>query len=249
MRILLADDNETNRMLARTILAGEGYAVDEAVTGAEAVEFAHARNYDLILMDVSMPDMDGLTATRAIRQFGDRAGRVPVLAMTAHAMAGDRERCLAAGMDDYIAKPVNRTVLLAAIGRWLAARPRPVNPGDGGDPAAQGPLDDAAFSRLTADLGGALLPDVVGGFIADARGHGLHIGRAMGESSLSALEAEASALAELAETFGARHLRHCAAALADAARLGQADAARALAASVTHLTDEAIEAMMAKLSG
>jgi two-component system sensor histidine kinase/response regulator len=249
MRILLADDNETNRLLARTILREEGFTVDEALTGTEAVDAARERAYDLILMDVSMPDMDGLTATRTIRQFTGKAGSVPILAMTAHAMPGDRERCLAAGMDDHIPKPLNRAGLLASVGRWLAARPKPVNYGDGAAGASQGPLDEAAFTRLTGDLGGALLPDLIGSFIAESRARGIKVVRAANEGWLETLEAEAQALADVADTFGARHLRHCAGKIADAARAGEGETARILAASVNQLTDEAVETMMTRLSG
>jgi CheY-like chemotaxis protein len=249
MRILLADDNETNRLVARTILLSEGFSVDEALTGAEAVDAARVHSYDLILMDVSMPDMDGLAATRAIRQMAGKMGSVPILAMTAHAMPGDRERCLAAGMDDHIAKPVNRASLLASVSRWLAARPKPVNPGDGTAESLQGPLDEAAFARLTGDLGGTLLPDLIGSFIAESRARGIKVVRAANEGWLDQLEAEAQALADVSETFGARHLRHCAGKIADAARAGEGETARVLSASVSQLTDEAVEVMMTRLSG
>ncbi len=249
MRILLADDNDTNRLLARTILVDEGFLVDEALTGATALDAAARMAYDLILMDVSMPEMDGLTATRAIRKLPGRAGSVPILAMTAHAMPGDRERCLAAGMDDHIAKPVNRTGLMSQIGRWLAARPKPVNSGEGADSAALDPIDEDTFRRLTGDLDGGLLPDLIGSFIAEARARSMKIGRAAAETNLAALDNESQGLADLAETFGARHLRHCASGITAAVRVGDADTARTLAASVNNLTDEAVEALMTRLSG
>jgi two-component system, sensor histidine kinase and response regulator len=229
MRILLADDNDTNRLLARTILVDEGFLVDEALTGATALDAAARMAYDLILMDVSMPEMDGLTATRAIRKLPGRAGSVPILAMTAHAMPGDRERCLAAGMDDHIAKPVNS--------------------GEGADSAALDPIDEDTFRRLTGDLDGGLLPDLIGSFIAEARARSMKIGRAAAETNLAALDNESQGLADLAETFGARHLRHCASGITAAVRVGDADTARTLAASVNNLTDEAVEALMTRLSG
>ena len=120
MRILLADDNDTNRLLARTILVDEGFLVDEALTGATALDAAARMAYDLILMDVSMPEMDGLTATRAIRKLPGRAGSVPILAMTAHAMPGDREKCVEAGCHDYLCKPVDARALIAAIRHAIA---------------------------------------------------------------------------------------------------------------------------------
>jgi len=247
MHILLADDNETNRLVASTILLEEGFRVHEVTNGRAALEAAGSGAYDLILMDVSMPEMDGLAAARAIRKLPGKGGAIPILAMTAHAMPGDRERCIAAGMDDHIAKPVNRAVLLTAMGRWLAVRPKPVNSGDS-TPAASGPLDEAAFARLAADIGAALLPDLIGSFIAEARGRGMKIARAAGAGDMTLLRTEAQALAEVADTFGARHLRHCAAGIADAAAANDAATAVALSGSINQITDEAVEALMAKFS-
>ena len=248
MHILLADDNETNRMVASTILVEQGFNVHEVSNGRAALEAATARAYDLILMDVSMPEMDGLTAARLIRKLAGKLGAIPILAMTAHAMPGDRERCIAAGMDDHIAKPVNRAMLLTAIGRWLAVRPKPVNSGDSMAPASR-PLDENAFARLAADVGAALLPDLIGSFIAEVRGRGMKISRAAGNADMPILRVEAQALAEVAETFGARHLNHRAAAIADAAAVADAATAVALTGSINQITDEAVEALMAKFSG
>ena len=106
-RILVVEDNAVNQMLALRLLQKQGHTVTVAGTGLEAIEKAAAGNFDLILMDVQMPEMDGLQATAAIRQAEAGTGvHVPILAMTAHAMSGDRDRCLAAGMDGYLSKPV-----------------------------------------------------------------------------------------------------------------------------------------------
>jgi PAS domain S-box-containing protein len=117
-RLLLAEDNAINREVALELLHGAGLEVDTAENGSEAVEKCRATAYDLILMDMRMPEMDGLTATRAIRELPDR-NEVPILAMTANAFAEDRQTCLAAGMDDFIPKPVNPEVLFAALLKWL----------------------------------------------------------------------------------------------------------------------------------
>ncbi len=120
-RILLAEDEALNREIATSLLEDLELAVDTAEDGAEAVRLAGERDYDLILMDMQMPGLDGLAATRAIRA---RPGgeRIPILAMTANAFAEDRARCLAAGMDDFIAKPVDPDMLFATLRRWLAGR-------------------------------------------------------------------------------------------------------------------------------
>lgn len=109
LRVLLAEDNATNRLLAVTLLEKAGHSVDTAANGQEALDALETRPFDVVLMDVQMPEMDGFEATARIRALErERAdGRhIPIVAMTAHAMKGDRERCLSAGMDDYIAKPI-----------------------------------------------------------------------------------------------------------------------------------------------
>lgn len=120
LAVLLAEDNIVNQRLATRLLEKEGYEVSTAANGREALEAIARGAFDLVLMDVQMPDMDGFEATRAIRA-GERSlgGHLPIIAMTAHVMKGDRERCLDAGMDAYVAKPVQREVLLATIDRVL----------------------------------------------------------------------------------------------------------------------------------
>ena len=126
LRILIAEDNLVNQKVARKLLSQLGYEADVAGNGLEATEAAATKTYDVILMDVQMPKMDGLEATRRIRA-GDGPGRgVRIVAMTANALAGDREMCLAAGMDDYVSKPIRPAELAAALAATpsaLAATP------------------------------------------------------------------------------------------------------------------------------
>jgi len=121
--ILLAEDNPVNRKLAERILTRLGYKVDAAVDGVEAIALARANRYDAILMDIQMPHVDGFAATAAIRALPDNAGKfVPIIAMTANAMQGDRERCIEAGMDDYIAKPFTQQQLRDVLGHWYQSK-------------------------------------------------------------------------------------------------------------------------------
>ncbi|MEW6729758.1 MAG: response regulator [Acidobacteriota bacterium] len=119
LRILLAEDNPVNQELAKVILKNRHHQVTVAINGHEALELWRKEKFDLILMDVQMPEMDGLTATAAIREKEQLSGQhIKIIAMTAHAMKGARERCLAAGMDGYIAKPILPEQLLAIVEGW-----------------------------------------------------------------------------------------------------------------------------------
>ncbi len=122
LRILLADDNPLNCRLAVLMLEKAGHVIDVVEDGAAAIEAVRAEPYDLVLMDVQMPEVDGLEATRRIRQLPIAQAGVPVIAITANAMAGDDQRCLAAGMNDYITKPIDRARLLSTVARWGHAR-------------------------------------------------------------------------------------------------------------------------------
>jgi CheY-like chemotaxis protein len=116
LRILLAEDNAVNQLLATRLLEKQGHHVATVGNGRAALERLEKETFDLILMDIQMPEMDGFEATAAIRKQEESTGKhLPIVAMTAHAMEGDRERCLAAGMDGYIAKPVRAKDLIDAI--------------------------------------------------------------------------------------------------------------------------------------
>jgi CheY-like chemotaxis protein len=119
MRILLAEDNVVNQRVALRILEKAGHSVVLARNGVEAVEKFNGQKFDLVLMDVQMPEMSGIEATARIREMG--AGlRTPIIALTAHAMSGDQQRCLDAGMDDYLAKPIQASTLLALVNKYRA---------------------------------------------------------------------------------------------------------------------------------
>jgi CheY-like chemotaxis protein len=127
LRVLVAEDSPVNQLLAVRLLEKRGHVVEVAGTGTGALDALERQPFDLVLMDVQMPEMDGLEATVAIRERERASGgrRVPIVAMTANAMVGDKERCLEAGMDGYLSKPIQVASLFAAIERLV---PGPAEP-------------------------------------------------------------------------------------------------------------------------
>ncbi len=123
LSILVVEDNQVNQLLATVLLGKAGHRVDIAANGLEALDAVRRRAYDIILMDVQMPEMDGIEATRRIRAMAGPASRVPIIAMTANAMKGDRERLLAAGMTDYVSKPIDKAQLFQAIAACIGGMP------------------------------------------------------------------------------------------------------------------------------
>ena len=229
LRILLAEDNLVNQRLAIRLLEKQGHAVVVAHNGLEAVEALAKQGFDLVLMDVQMPVMDGMEATERIRAAEERTGRrTPIIALTAHAMKGDRERCLAAGMDGYLAKPIQSaelTRVLAEVGggtvaaapaEKVAARPAP------------GVFDqDAALARLDGDRD--LLRDVAGMFLSDSPDMVRAVRSAVAAHDARALQVSAHALKGSASTFSAAGLVEAAWALEQMGRRGDlSDAGAAL---------------------
>ncbi len=146
LRLLLAEDNAVNRKFATLLLEKMGHRLTVAVNGREAVEMMKAQSFDVILMDVQMPEMDGLEATGAIRALEKTTGdHIPIIAMTAEALKGDRERCLDAGCDDYLTKPIRSEELAGALERWGKGR---------GESLAEGPESATPASVPTKSHGG-----------------------------------------------------------------------------------------------
>jgi PAS domain S-box-containing protein len=151
LRILLAEDNAFNQRFALALLTKAGHHIDTAQNGLEAVEAVTRRDYDVVLMDVQMPEVDGVEATRRIRALPPPRNRIPIIALTAHAMAGAKEDCLAAGMDDYVSKPIQPDLLMRKLEEIADIRsPPPAHDRRDGDGAlsASAPAPDLDPERL-----------------------------------------------------------------------------------------------------
>ena len=166
VRVLLAEDNPVNQLVARTFLEKQGHSVVVAHNGREALARAQAERFDVILMDVQMPEMDGLQVTHAIRQLELVSGaHVPIVGVTAHAMKGDRERCLEAGMDDYVSKPIRPAALYAAMEAAMAQQPTPAHE-DEAQPPAQVLDEQGLIEVVLSDP--QLLKELAGLFVEDS---------------------------------------------------------------------------------
>jgi CheY-like chemotaxis protein/HPt (histidine-containing phosphotransfer) domain-containing protein len=163
LRILLAEDNAMNQKVALRLLERLGYRADVVWNGVEALAALERQHYDVVLMDVQMPELDGLDASRRICERWPPENRPRIIAMTANALPEDREACFAAGMNDYVAKPIRGDELAAALDRA-----RPLRDGDAGPGENEISLEAAALQNLR-DLGGTtFLTEVVDVFLADA---------------------------------------------------------------------------------
>ena len=230
LKILLAEDNPVNQKLAVKILERRGYSVAIAENGAVALERWKKEPFDLILMDVQMPEMDGFEATARIRQGEQKTGRhIPIVAMTAHALKGDRERCLQAGMDGYVAKPIQREELFAAIEKLTsptgAESPVEAAPAPQSAAAEIPPLNmDAALQRFEGDR--EFLLELWGEFLdyAAAELQVMHECRANGDAKR--FERSAHSIKGAAANLEAEGMRAHALKLEEAGREGRMAAAQ-----------------------
>ncbi len=214
LRILLAEDNAVNQKLALRLLQQMGYRADVAANGIEVLESLERQTYDAILMDVQMPDMDGLEASRQINQRYARNERPRIIAMTANAMQGDREMCLAAGMDDYLTKPIRVEELVAALLKTKARR------ADDRRQTTDGALDETTFQNLKTTMGADFMGELIDTFLEDSPQLIAELKRAYGVNDIDAFRRAAHSLKSNSANFGALKLAEQAKELERMARAG-----------------------------
>jgi two-component system sensor histidine kinase/response regulator len=221
-KILVVEDNHVNQAVAVGMLERRGYRVELAANGREALAALARSGYDAVLMDCQMPEMDGYQATAEIRRREAEGRHTPIVAMTAHSMTGDRERCLAAGMDDYLAKPLRAEELDGALARWIpdSATASPLDPVAAGPPADV--IDREVLGRLCAELGdagrGPRFADLLDRFLQDAAQRLAGMAGAVSDRDATTVEQQAHALKGAAATFGAVRLARLSAEMEGAAR-------------------------------
>jgi CheY-like chemotaxis protein/HPt (histidine-containing phosphotransfer) domain-containing protein len=234
-RVLLVEDNDINREFARELLQSMHIAVDEAIDGEQAVAKVQQRDYDLVLMDIQMPVLDGLEAARRIRALAQQAGgerysRLPIIAMTALAMAQDEVKSRQAGMNDHITKPVDPQYLMAALAKWLpegtarASRGRAMS-GQSADLLALRSVDAAQGIRRIGGSADAYRKQLRR-FREHYAGAADELQRLIAQQGPGAGEAYCHALKGVSGTLGANQLFACVAEIDDALKQGQAPAAQ-----------------------
>jgi len=248
-RILLAEDVLINQIIAIEMLKTAGYLVDVADNGIEAVDAVEHQPYDLVLMDVHMPSMDGLGATRKIRELGPPRGRIPIVALTADAVAGVREQYLAAGMDDFLSKPFNRSELLAVVERWVAdAAAAPALAPAAGPATPSAVLDAAKIGELQDIMSQEEFSKLMNTWLDSTRERVDQIVSFAETGDLAAVRPHAHNLVSTAGGFGAMQLSDLARRLEEACHGGNVAAARELAQAIGAAVGPAREAVRACLA-
>ncbi|MGH8570698.1 MAG: response regulator, partial [Gammaproteobacteria bacterium] len=246
LRILLAEDNLVNQEVAASMLRKRGHTVDLVANGRAAVEAVSAERYDLVLMDIQMPEMDGFEATQAIRARPD-GGALPIVALTAHALSGERERCLSMGMSGYLSKPYKAHELFAAVEGWgqeIAAGP----PAPAAAPAAA-PVDLDNFRQDMRAAGAeAAVDSILDTFLQTAPDRITAVTGAITAGSAQEIERAAHAFKSAAGAIGAKGLATLLLQLEEAGKAGEVAQARGLEDRVRSETDAVLVYLRAALA-
>ena len=213
-RILLAEDNPANQMVIKTILEFANQKVDIVANGLEALVAVSTRPYDLVFMDISMPEMDGMESTQLIRQLSGQKSKIPIIALTAHALSGDRERFLAAGMNDYLTKPIQRSSILNCIAHWTETNMvNDINTSDVTEQQTNNEqsdelVDEVTLKQLVNDTSAEIVPELLLSYIDDAKIRLEKIRQALEEHDVKTLEFETHTLGSSAIAHGNHKLHN-----------------------------------------
>jgi PAS domain S-box-containing protein len=248
LRILLVEDNAVNQMLASAILKKAGHRVDLATDGIEGVESVRNNVYDVVLMDIQMPNMDGLEATRHIRAMDDQSkANVYIVAITANALLGDRETCLSAGMNDYLPKPIDQKRLLAALEVVQSDIPAGTQSDDIVEDT-EAVINEADFRNLEETVGADAVANMVGITLASAPATMALIQAANAEGDLEKIKKEAHDMGSNFGNFGAARLHSHIVELTKACREGRAARASLLVNQMPEILDEAVAAVKVRIN-
>jgi PAS domain S-box-containing protein len=245
LRVLLAEDNEFNQEFAMALLRKAGHQVDKVENGREAIAALQARDYDVVLMDVQMPELDGIEATRQIRALPSPKRDVPIIALTADAMVGARQDCLAAGMDDYLSKPIQPAALLAKLDA-LCPAPSVLEgpPEPSASPAMPAScLDRERLNSLRSFVPAANMRDLIDSYSAHVEAHVANILRHATSGDLAALDRDAHTIIGAAGNIGASEVSEAAAALKRAAIDNDRSSALRLAGALSDASARASAAL------
>jgi CheY-like chemotaxis protein/HPt (histidine-containing phosphotransfer) domain-containing protein len=217
--ILVAEDSLSNQRLVALHLGRAGHRVDLVANGVAALEAIARFRYDLVLMDISMPDMDGLEATRRIREL-EQGPHTPILALTGDGSEAQRQACLDAGMHGFLTKPVRRDTLLAAVARWTRASPAGSTADSLHLPVL---LNETTLAELAQDVSPENLAELAGMLLAESETYVQEILQRADQQDWNTCARRAHALKSNAGAIGADRLRHLAMGLETAARSGDGD--------------------------
>ena len=244
LRVLLAEDNKINQTFALALLKKVGYHVDVAENGHQAVDAVRRANYDVVLMDIQMPELDGIQATKQIRALPGLKSKIPIIALTAHALAGSRERYLAAGMDDYLSKPVEPTALLTKLLGVARKHEEPPQHGDTSPPveaaAVEAFLADAGIEiqslhRLEEVMNPQEVEDFIKSYLTELE---MRVSRMCTSDDLQELAADGHALSGTSGNVGAMQISKLAGKLESLGNTGDLDAVRDIVKSLPPLANK-----------
>ena len=243
VRLLLAEDNVTNQLVVGNILERLGCVVDIVSTGQEAIDGILARNYDAILMDVSMPEMDGITATKIIRQLDGEVRNTPIIALTAYALDEDRQRVLAAGMNDFVAKPISRIELARAIARQVSGKDYASVRNDIDAKRTSSLFDEDVLAGILADMDDETVAKIVVEFRKDIQRHLKALNDAVLNVDEEMFERGTHGLKGVSGTFGATELSRLTSEANSRARKGEVPLAFAMKDEIETLANATIDSV------